>query len=196
MRIILTPIARHFVTDGFARATWAGSTARGYLFLAGRIKEIINRGGEKISPREVDEVLLDHPAVATAVTFGVPDARLGEEIAAAIVLRPGAAANQQQIMEFAAARLAEFKVPRRVVFLDEIPKGPTGKVQRIGLARQLGIESPAPAPLPTARTLRSPFDPRMRRRWRLSGAKCSTFPRFAPMIIFCFWAAIRCLRQK
>ena len=134
--------------DGWFRTGDLGRVeADGYLFLAGRIKEIINRGGEKISPREVDEVLLDHPAVATAVTFAMPDARLGEEIAAAIVLRAGAAVTEQAMMEFAAARIAEFKVPRRIIFVDEIPKGPTGKVQRIGLARQLGIESSVSAPV-------------------------------------------------
>jgi acyl-CoA synthetase (AMP-forming)/AMP-acid ligase II len=117
----------------------------GYLFLTGRIKEIINRGGEKVSPREIDEVLLDHPAVATAVAFAMPDARLGEEIAAAVVTRPGATVSEQELMRFAAGRVVDFKVPRRIVFVDEIPKGPTGKIQRIGLARQLGIDSSAPA---------------------------------------------------
>jgi acyl-CoA synthetase (AMP-forming)/AMP-acid ligase II/acyl carrier protein len=119
--------------------------ADGYVTLAGRIKEIINRGGEKISPREIDEVLLDHPAIATAVAFAVPDARLGEEIAAAVVLRAGRSATEPELIKFAAARMVEFKVPRKIVFLEEIPKGPTGKVQRIGLARQLKIESIAPA---------------------------------------------------
>ena len=113
----------------------------GYLHLTGRVKEIINRGGEKISPREVDEVLLDHPAVVQAVTFAMPDARLGEEIAAAVVLRDHEQASEHALMAFAAERLAEFKVPRRVVVLDEIPKGPTGKPQRIGLAKKLGLDA-------------------------------------------------------
>lgn len=111
----------------------------GYLFLTGRLKEIINRGGEKISPREIDEVLMDHPAVAQAVAFAVPDPRLGEEVGAAVVLRLGASATASELRQFAAGRLAEFKVPSRLVILDEIPKGPTGKVQRIGLAEKLGI---------------------------------------------------------
>jgi acyl-CoA synthetase (AMP-forming)/AMP-acid ligase II/acyl carrier protein len=114
----------------------------GYLHLTGRIKEIINRGGEKISPREVDEVLLDHPAVAQAVAFSIPDPQLGEEIAAAVVLHAGSAASEEQLQEFAAGRLAGFKVPRRVLFVPEIPKGPTGKMQRIGLAEALGVNSP------------------------------------------------------
>lgn len=117
----------------------------GYLFISGRIKELINRGGEKITPRQVDEVLLAHPSVAQAVTFALPDARLGEEVAAAVVLRPDRAVTERELREFAATRLADFQVPRRVIFLDEIPKGPTGKMQRIGLAEQLGLTAAAPA---------------------------------------------------
>ncbi len=111
----------------------------GYLRVTGRLKEIINRGGEKISPLEVDEVLMDHPAVAQVVTFAMPHAKLGEEVAAAIVLREGFLATEGEIRTFASARLADFKVPRRVVILDEIPKGATGKLQRIGLAVKLGL---------------------------------------------------------
>ena len=113
--------------------------AEGYLRLTGRLKEIINRGGEKISPREVDEVLLDHPAVAQVVTFAVPHAKLGEDIAVAIVPEDGADVSESDIRRFAAERLADFKVPRRVLFLEEIPKGATGKLQRIGLAEKLGL---------------------------------------------------------
>jgi acyl-CoA synthetase (AMP-forming)/AMP-acid ligase II/thioesterase domain-containing protein len=113
--------------------------ADGYLFLTGRIKEIINRGGEKVSPREVEEVLLEHPAVAQVAVFAIPHAQLGEEVAAAIVLGKNTSATAGEIREFASARLADFKVPRRVVFVDEIPKGPTGKVQRMGLAAKLGL---------------------------------------------------------
>jgi acyl-CoA synthetase (AMP-forming)/AMP-acid ligase II len=113
--------------------------ADGYIRITGRLKEIINRGGEKISPREVDEVLMDHPAVAQVVTFAMPHAKLGEEVAAAIVLREGLTASEHDLREFASARLADFKVPRKLVFLDEIPKGATGKLQRIGLAEKLGL---------------------------------------------------------
>ena len=111
----------------------------GYLFLTGRLKEIINRGGEKVSPREVDEVLLQHPAVEQAVAFALPHPRLGEEVAAAIVLAGGAQASERELRDHVARHLADFKVPRRWVFVDEIPKGPTGKLQRIGLAKQLGL---------------------------------------------------------
>ena len=113
--------------------------ADGYLFLTGRLKEIINRGGEKVSPRELDEVLLRHPAVAQAVAFAVPHDRLGEEVAVAIVLAEGAAVDERELREFASQHLAAFKVPRAVVFVDEIPMGPTGKLQRIGLAETLGV---------------------------------------------------------
>lgn len=115
--------------------------AEGYLRITGRLKEIINRGGEKVSPLEVDEVLMDHPAVQQVVTFAMPHAKLGEEVAAAVVLRDGQQADEKSIRAFAAERLADFKVPRKVVILDEIPKGATGKLQRIGLAEKLGLAS-------------------------------------------------------
>ena len=111
----------------------------GYLKITGRLKEIINRGGEKVAPVEVDEVLMEHPAVHQAVTFAMPHDKLGEDVAAAIVLREGATATERELQDFANVRLAAFKVPRRIVILDEIPKGATGKLQRIGLARKLGL---------------------------------------------------------
>ena len=111
--------------------------ADGYLTITGRLKEIINRGGEKISPREVDEVLLDHPDVAQAVTFALPHAKLGEEVAAAIVPAGEAGVDERALRDFVAERLAGFKVPRRIIVLEEIPKGATGKVQRIGLHEKL-----------------------------------------------------------
>ena len=111
----------------------------GYLYLEGRIKELINRGGEKIAPREIDEVLLDHPQVAQAVTFAIPHPTLGEDVAAAIVLRAGSVVTEQELARFSAPRLAPHKVPRRFVLVDAIPKGPTGKLKRIGLAEALGL---------------------------------------------------------
>ncbi|PQO22289.1 AMP-dependent synthetase [Rhodobacteraceae bacterium WD3A24] len=113
--------------------------AEGYLYLTGRLKEIINRGGEKISPLEVDGVLMDHPAIVQVVTFALPHSKLGEEVAAACVLRDGETVSEADIRAFAAERIADFKVPRRVVILEEIPKGATGKMQRIGLAEKLGL---------------------------------------------------------
>jgi oxalate---CoA ligase len=125
-------------TNGWFRTGDQGFfDADGYLFLKGRLKEIINRGGEKISPREVDDALLQHPAVAQAVAFAVPHTTLGEEVAAAVVLKPGASATEREIRDFAAERVADFKVPKQLLILNEIPKGPTGKIQRIGLADKL-----------------------------------------------------------
>ncbi|MGJ8587405.1 MAG: acyl--CoA ligase [Yoonia sp.] len=111
----------------------------GYLTLTGRLKEIINRGGEKVSPLEVDGVLSAHPAIAQVVTFALPHPKLGEEVAAAVVLREGEEVTERDIRDFASERLADFKVPRKVIILDEIPKGATGKMQRIGLAEKLGL---------------------------------------------------------
>jgi acyl-CoA synthetase (AMP-forming)/AMP-acid ligase II len=129
----------------------------GYLFLTGRLKEIINRGGEKIAPLEIDELLTSHPAVAQAVTFAVPHPTLGEEVAAAVVLRPGAHATAGELRESVATRVAYFKVPRQVVFLDALPKGPTGKPQRIGLAATLGVTAREAAP--AAQTMTPPATP-------------------------------------
>jgi acyl-CoA synthetase (AMP-forming)/AMP-acid ligase II len=113
--------------------------SEGYLFITGRLKELINRGGEKIAPQEVDDVLINHPAVAQAATFAVPDARLGEEIVAAVVLHPGTAATAPEIRQFVTAHLADFKVPRRVLIVEAIPRSPTGKLQRRVLAEQFGL---------------------------------------------------------
>src|SRR6185437_4478181 len=105
-------------TDGWFRTGDLGSLdGDGYLRLTGRIKEVINRGGEKISPREVDEVLMDHPAVAQVVTFAIPDGRLGEEVAAAVVLQDGQQATERELRDFASERLANYKVPRKILLL-------------------------------------------------------------------------------
>jgi acyl-CoA synthetase (AMP-forming)/AMP-acid ligase II len=127
-------------TGGWFRTGDQGTMdEEGYLRITGRLKELINRGGEKVSPLEVDETIMDHPAVAQVVTFAMPHDKLGEEVAAAIVLREGQSATEREIRDFAAKKLADFKVPRKVVFLAEIPKGATGKLQRIGLAEKLGL---------------------------------------------------------
>jgi acyl-CoA synthetase (AMP-forming)/AMP-acid ligase II len=112
----------------------------GFLKITGRLKEIINRGGEKIAPVEVDEVLMEHPAVHQAVTFAMLHDKLGEDVAAAIVLKEGMSASERDLRDYAAQRLADFKVPRRIIMVPEIPKGATGKMQRIGLAKKLGLE--------------------------------------------------------
>jgi acyl-CoA synthetase (AMP-forming)/AMP-acid ligase II len=106
---------------------------------------MINRGGEKVAPHEVDEVLLGHPAVAEAATFAIPHATLGEDVAAAIVLRPHAVTTPKEIRQFASRRIADFKVPRQIFIVSVIPKGPTDKVQRIGLPAKLGLVAPRTA---------------------------------------------------
>jgi len=113
----------------------------GYLFITGRVKELINRGGQKVSPYEVEAALLTHPDIAQAVAFAAPHVTLHEDIAAAVVVRAGVSTTERELRAHAAARLAPFKVPRRIVVVDHIPVGATGKPQRIGLAEKLGLSS-------------------------------------------------------
>jgi acyl-CoA synthetase (AMP-forming)/AMP-acid ligase II/acyl carrier protein len=121
-------------TDGWFRTGDLGRMDRdGYLYVTGRSKEMINRGGESIAPREIDDALSEHPAVAQAVAFAVPHATLGEDIAVAVVLREGEEASEQDLRAFAFEKLAPSMVPTRVVLVDAIPKGSTGKLKRIGL---------------------------------------------------------------
>jgi acyl-CoA synthetase (AMP-forming)/AMP-acid ligase II len=131
--------AEAFVNGWFRTGDQGTMDDDGYISLTGRLKEIINRGGEKVSPREVDEILMDHPAVAQVVCFGMPHAKLGEEVAAAVVLREGSAATERELQDFVSQRAADFKVPKKILFMEEIPKGATGKLQRIGLAAKLGL---------------------------------------------------------
>lgn len=102
----------------------------GYLCLTGRIKELINRGGEKISPLEVDAVLLAHPAVSQAVAFAAPDEKFGEEVNAALVLHEGASVTEAEIKDFCKKNLAPFKIPKKIFFSKDVPRTPTGKIQR------------------------------------------------------------------
>jgi acyl-CoA synthetase (AMP-forming)/AMP-acid ligase II len=126
--------------DGWFRTGDQGTMDEdGYVSITGRLKEIINRGGEKISPREVDEIIMEHPAIHQCVTFAVPHEMLGEDVAAAVVLRQGIPATERELRDFAAVRLAPFKVPKKILILTEIPVGATGKLQRIGLAKKLGL---------------------------------------------------------
>lgn len=134
--------SNHFLAGGWFRTGDQGYfDSDGYLFLTGRLKEIINRGGETIAPREIDEALLQHPAVAQAVAFAVPDERLGEEVAAAVVLDEHASIREAELVRWLEDRISFAKLPKRIVFVEEMPKGPTGKLQRIGLAARLGIDS-------------------------------------------------------
>lgn len=108
--------------------------ADGYLFLRGRLKDLINRGGQKILPQEVEETLLAHPAITAAVAFPLPHPTLGEDVAAAVVLRPDAQTPESDLRRWAAAYLSAFKVPCRIVSVPELPVGPTGKVRRQDLS--------------------------------------------------------------
>jgi acyl-CoA synthetase (AMP-forming)/AMP-acid ligase II len=110
----------------------------GYLTLVGRLKELINRAGEKISPYEVEDALLAHPAVAEAAAYPVPDEKYGEQVGVVVVLLPGVPVTPRELAAHCADRLAAFKRPARVTILPEIPKGPTGKVQRRNLATLVG----------------------------------------------------------
>jgi len=132
--------------DGWLRTGDQGSLDDdGNLTITGRLKEIINRGGEKVAPAEVENVLLAHADVAEAAVFAVPHPRLGEDVAAAVVLREDSLSSEGGLRRFVGEHVAPFKVPRRVTFVAEIPKGPTGKVQRANLAVQLRADVTAAA---------------------------------------------------
>ena len=158
------------VTGGYASNPEANATAfcggwfrtgdqgyldeEGYLFITGRLKELINRGGEKIAPRQIDEVLLAHPGVQQAVAFAVPHPSLGEDIAAAVVLKDGAPGCEAAFREFALDRLPMFKVPSRIILVNDMPKGWTGKIQRVGLAERLAAALAVPYEGPASDTER------------------------------------------
>ena len=110
----------------------------GYLFLSGRLKDMINRGGEKVSPHEVDEILLAHPAIADAASFAMPHSSLGEDVAAAVVLKSGMSVSKDELGAFLRERLAYFKLPRVLHYVDKIPRGAGGKLQRATLAEKFG----------------------------------------------------------
>jgi acyl-CoA synthetase (AMP-forming)/AMP-acid ligase II len=124
-----------FLPGGWFRTGDLGYlNADDFLFLTGRVHEQINRGGAKIAPVEVDHALLRHPAVAEAAVFAVPDARLGEDVVAAVVLKPEATVSQRELRRWMLDRLSPYKVPRRIWFVDSLPRTRTGKVQRGVLA--------------------------------------------------------------
>ena len=108
--------------------------------ITGRLKEIINRGGEKISPKEIDEILMEHEYIQQAVAFSVPHEKLGEDLYAAVILRDNNSINENELKDYCRKRLTQFKIPKKILIVDEIPKGATGKLQRIGLHEKLGIK--------------------------------------------------------
>jgi acyl-CoA synthetase (AMP-forming)/AMP-acid ligase II len=134
--------AASFVNGWFRTGDQGRLDDEGYLWLTGRLKEMINRGGEKVSPLEIEAVLMTHPGVQQVVVFAMPDESHGEEVAAAVVKREGAQPTDRELRHFVAGHLADFKVPRKFVFVEQIPTGPTGKLQRVGLAARLGLVEP------------------------------------------------------
>lgn len=127
-----------FIRDWFRTGDLGFRDIEGYLFIVGRLKDMINRGGVKIAPSEVDEILMNHPAIAYAVAFPVPHRTLGEDLAAAVVLREGQQTTEKQIREYVFGRLPYWKVPQFVFILDCIPMGPTGKPLRVALTQRFG----------------------------------------------------------
>src|SRR5262249_55375212 len=121
--------------DGWLRTGDQGFfDADGYLHISGRLKEMINRGGEKVSPLEVEAVLLQHAGIAEAAVFSVPHPTLGEDVAAAVVLHPGATAAPSDLCQWLRGYLSEGKVPHQIVVVDALPRASTGKLQRLLLA--------------------------------------------------------------
>lgn len=129
-----------FVNDWFRTGDEGFFDEDGYLKISGRLKEIINKGGEKISPLEVDNILMDFPPIDQALCFGYKDKMLGEDIAVAIKLKENKSCTEDDIKSYANEKLAKFKIPKKIFIVEDIPKGSTGKLQRIGLAKKFGLE--------------------------------------------------------
>ncbi len=131
---------KSFVNDWFRTGDEGFFDEDGYLKISGRLKEIINKGGEKISPLEVDNILMDFPPIDQALCFGYKDKMLGEDIAVAIKLKEDKSCTEDDIKSYANEKLAKFKIPKKIFIVEDIPKGATGKLQRIGLAKKFGLE--------------------------------------------------------
>jgi long-chain acyl-CoA synthetase len=129
---------RAVLRDGWLRTGDVGKLdADGYLYITDRLKDLIIKGGENISPRQIEDVLIAHPAVAEVAVIGIPDKTLGEDMIAVIVLRRGHNASESEILEHAGRTLSKFKAPTRVVFRDELPKNGVGKILKRELRREL-----------------------------------------------------------
>jgi acyl-CoA synthetase (AMP-forming)/AMP-acid ligase II len=156
-------------TGGWFRTGDQGSLdGDGYLTLTGRLKELINRAGEKVAPLEVDATFAEHPDVAQAICFGIAHPILGEEVAAAVVLKPGSTATPRQLRAFVASRLAYFKVPRQIRIVDRIPVGATGKLQRRGLAELLDVHAEIPVITGDATPPRTPVEEIVAAAWAVA----------------------------
>ena len=129
-----------FVNNWFRTGDEGFFDKDGYLKISGRLKEIINKGGEKISPLEVDNILMDFPPIDQALCFGYKDKMLGEDIAVAIKLKENKSCTEDDIKSYANEKLSKFKIPKKIFIVEDIPKGATGKLQRIGLAKKFGLE--------------------------------------------------------
>ena len=127
--------ARASTADGWLHTGDLGHLDEdGFVFVTGRIKELIIKGGENIAPREIDEVLLKHPAILEAAAAGIPDQHYGQEIMACVVLKPGHQCSEAELHNFCLLVLGRYKTPKAIRFVSELPKGPSGKVQRLKLA--------------------------------------------------------------
>jgi oxalate---CoA ligase len=145
--------------EGWFRTGDIGSLDKdGFLSLHGRLSELINRGGEKIAPAAIESALLRHPAIAEAAAFAIPHPRLGDDVAAAIVLHPGAQTTPAEIRHFLQRELASFKIPRQILIVDQLPKGATGKVQRRRLRESLDGLLAHPGPMPVPAVNKAPLD--------------------------------------
>ena len=105
----------------------------GFYFVTGRLKELIIKGGENIAPREIDEVLLKHPSILEAAAVGIPDTHYGQEIMACVVLKPDCRCSEEELLAFCRVELGKYKTPKQIRFMEQLPKGPSGKVQRLKL---------------------------------------------------------------
>jgi len=129
--------AEAFDADGWLHTGDIGYLdADGFVFVTGRIKELIIKGGENIAPREIDEALLRHPAVLEAAAVGIPDANYGQEILACVVAKPGMTLTAEDLLAFCRSELGLFKTPKRILLVEDLPKGPSGKVQRLKLSER------------------------------------------------------------
>ena len=147
--------AKAFIDGWFRTGDQGRFDDEGYLYVTGRIKDTINRGGEKISPREIDEALLEHDDVREAAAFAMPHPTLGQDVAAAIVLRDGATADEPALRCYLLDRLDHSKVPSSIVFVDAIPTEATGKIQRAGLFGRLQHLMAKPVRAPSTETEKS-----------------------------------------